>query len=251
MKDKLTDNNINIYDEEIAAIKEYIRQYGQESIKELPTDKHWEVTSNEGLVLRNEMAYELGGKTLPAVGLTACTTTKGCVDKDGIYLIGSDLPDISKDTAYARITFIRLKECVAASSPQELYGILRAVDYVRYHNYPKGYMTRISAIKEREPVRVAKEALAEGMTFSHIGSELIRAYKQRKEVAAVQIYFITDENADYEKLKSTAERIEQITDSMNHIFNGLIMDCSTCGSRELCDEIDGLRQLHHNMTETE
>ena len=49
-------------------------------------------------------------------------------------------------------------------------------------------MMRISSVKEREPVRVSKEAIGKGISFSDIGSELIKAYKKRKEIAAVQIY---------------------------------------------------------------
>ncbi len=103
---------------------------------------------------------------------------------------------------------------------------------------------RISSVKEREPVRVSKQAIADGMTFSHIGSEMINAYRKRKEVEAVQIYFLTSKTADYELLYDKAHRIEQITDSLNHMFNGLVMDCSACKSRELCDEIDGMKELH-------
>lgn len=65
---------------------------------------------------------------------------------------------------------------------------MRAVDYIRYHSFLKGYMMRISSVKEREPVRVSKEAIGKGISFSDIGSELIKAYKKRKEIAAVQIY---------------------------------------------------------------
>ena len=36
---------------------------------------------------------------------------------------------------------------------------MRAVDYVRYNTYPDGFMMRISSVKEREPVRISKEAV--------------------------------------------------------------------------------------------
>ena len=100
----------------------------------------------------------------------------------------------------------------------------------------------LSSVKEREPVRISKEAVNSNISFSNIGSELIRAYKTREEVEAVKIYFITSDSADYKMLKQFAGRCEQITDSLNHIFNGLVMDCSTCSSRGLCDEIEDLRK---------
>ncbi len=242
---------ISIYDKDISELKEYFQSGQCGDIKELSPDESWEVTSQESLVLRSDMAYELGGGMNEAVSSIAFTTSDKYVDSDGVYLIGDDLSDITEDISYARFTLIRLNESyirtIQEKNKEALYSVLRAVDYVRYHNYPKGYMMRISSVKEREPVRVSREALEKGMTFSHIGSEMINAYKKRKEVEAVQIYFVTSKTADYGLLRSVAHRLEQITDSLNHIFNGLVMDCSTCSSRELCDEIDGMKDLHKKL----
>ena len=66
-------------------------------------------------------------------------------------------------------------------------------------------------------------------------------------VVSVGVYLVSELDIYYIFLKSEAHRCEQITDSLNNIFNGLTMDCSTCSSRELCDEIDGLRQLHMSI----
>ena len=222
-----------------------IKAYGD--CQHLDNNAHWKMNDKEKLVLRSDMAYELGGGINEAVSALAFTTDKAVVDTDGVFLIGDDLTDINKDIPYARLTFIRLKENVLADTKKDaLYAIMRAVDYVRYNTYPDGFMMRISSVKEREPVRISKEAISNNISFSNIGSELIRAYKTRKEVEAVKIYFITSDNADYKKLKQFAGRCEQITASLNNIFNGLVMDCSTCSSRELCDEIEDLRKLHMN-----
>ena len=206
------------------------------------------MNDKEKLVLRSDMAYELGGGMNEAVSALAFTTDKAVVDTDGVYLIGDDMTSIDKDIPYARLTFIRLKENVLDNTKKEaLYAVMRAVDYVRYNTYPDGFMMRISSVKEREPVRISKEAVNSNISFSNIGSELIRAYKTREEVEAVKIYFITSDSADYKMLKQFAGRCEQITDSLNHIFNGLVMDCSTCSSRELCDEIEDLRKFHNSI----
>lgn len=244
--------SLSIYDKDISELKQCFDVSSHGNIKKLPADKSWEVTEQESLVLRRDMAYELGGGMNKAVSSIAFTTSDEIVKDDGVYLIGEDMHDIKEDISYARFTFIRLNESyvkqIQSRNSEALHAALRAVDYVRYHNFPKGYMMRISSVKEREPVRVSKEALADGITFSHVGSEMINAYKKRKEVEAVQIYFLTSKTADYELLQNKAHRIEQITDSLNHMFNGLVMDCSTCNSRELCDEIDGMKELHEKLS---
>ena len=239
---------LSIYDKDISELKKCFNSDAYGNIKKLPADKSWEVTAQESLVLKRDMAYELGGGMNKAISSIAFTTSSECVSDDGVYLMGEDLQDIKEDISYARFTFIRLNESyikdIQEKNAEALHAALRAVDYVRYHNFPKGYMMRISSVKEREPVRISKEAVNSNISFSNIGSELIRAYKTREEVEAVKIYFITSGSADYTMLKQYAGRCEQITDSLNHIFNGLVMDCSTCSSRELCDEIEDLRKFH-------
>ena len=216
---------MDIYDGEIRKLISMLESHG---VKRLPSQKEWEMTEKENLILKSETAYELGGGSSQAV-----------------YLVGDDLRDIKNDISYARITVIRLdSEYIKNHDDNALYASMRATDYVRYHAFPKGYMMRISAVREREPVRVSKEAVSHGINFAAVGLGLINAYRKRPEVEAVSIYFVTGQDIDYTFLKSEAHRCEQITDSLNHIFNGLTMDCSTCSSRELCDEIDGLRELH-------
>ncbi len=236
---------MNLYDGEIEKLTTMLESHGT---KKLPLQKEWEMTDKENLILKSEMAYELGGGSNQAVSAIAFTQNEELVPEDAVYLVGDDLCDIKNDISYARITVIRLNsEYIKKHDDNALYASMRATDYVRYHAFPKGYMMRISAVREREPVRVSREALSRGINFASVGLGLISAYRKRPEVEAVSIYFVTDQKTDYSFLKNEAHRCEQITDSLNHIFNGLTMDCSTCSSRELCDEIDGLRQIHMNI----
>ena len=236
---------MKLYDGEIDKLKCMLTDCGAEK---LPLIKEWEMTDKENLILKSEMAYELGGGSQMAVSAIAFTQDKELVSEDAVYLVGDDIGSIRQDISYARITFIRLNEdYIRKHDDNALYASMRAVDYVRYHAYPLGYMMRISSVREREPVRVSREAVSQGINFAAVGLGLINAYRKRPEVEAVNIYFVTDQRADYTFLKNEAHRCEQITDSLNHIFNGLKMDCSTCSSRELCDEIDGLREFHRNI----
>ncbi len=236
---------MNLYDSEIEKLTTMLESHGA---KKPPLQKEWEMSDKENLILKSEMAYELGGGSNAAVSAIAFTQDEELVPEDAVYLVGDDLCDIKHDISYARITFIRFNDdYIKNRDDNALYASMRATDYVRYHAFPRGYMMRISSVREREPVRVSKEAVSHGINFAAVGLGLINAYRKRPEVEAVNIYFVTDQNIDFTFLKNEAHRCEQITDSLNHIFNGLTMDCSTCSSRELCDEIDGLRQIHMNI----
>ena len=225
--------------------------------KRLPSVQPWRLREREELILRSDMAYELGGDGKAAVSGIAFTTDTDLISENGVFLIGRDLPDISEDTPYARFTFLCLdpQRCLREESEQSkqnaqaLYGLLRKMEYTRYHIFPEGYMMRISSVKEREPVRISRRTLDEGMDFSGIGACFEDAYRQHSQVLFVQTYFITAPHADYRTLGETARRFEEITESMNSIFHGLSMDCSTCAQKTVCDEIDGMRELHLEMAD--
>jgi hypothetical protein len=114
-------------------------------------------------------------------------------------------------------------------------------------------MMRISAAREREPVRVSRQALQEGLDFAKVGRMFVTGYRKHPEVAAVKMIFITQPDFPYEKLNQKVHQIEKITQSLNHILNNLKMDCSVCGLKKVCDEIEGLKELHfahEHSTET-
>lgn len=100
--------SIKLYDKDIACVMQDIKAYGE--CRRLDNNAHWKMNDKEKLVLRSDMAYELGGGMNEAVSALAFTTDKAVVDTDGVYLIGDDMTSIDKDIPYARLTFIRLKE---------------------------------------------------------------------------------------------------------------------------------------------
>lgn len=234
---------VNLYDKDIRELQNVL---GGMKPGRLMVKEPWRCTEKETLVLRSDMAYELGGGSLAAVSGLGFTTDSTLVPENGVYLIGKDLGELKEDTAYARLTLLCLEEAPDWSTG-EWYSLFRRLDYTRYHVFPEGYMMRISSVREREPVRIAAKSLEKGMDFAGVGGAFLEAYGKHPRVKAVQTYFVTDLGADFAKLQWFAHRFEEITESMNQVFQGLNMDCSTCGQRELCEEIDGLRELHERV----
>lgn len=195
------------------------------------------------LILKSDMAYELGGGSLPAVSGLFFTSDQSFVPEDEIWRLGADLPEITEDVPYARLTLIRVAEgCFSGEA--EAYSDLRKMEYTRYHVNPEGYMMRISTASEREPVRISRKALNQGLSFEKAGRSFIKGYRSHPKVEAVKLIFVTAADFPYERLAKLAHQGEQITKSMNHIFNNLVMDCSACNLKPVCDEVEGLRELH-------
>lgn len=208
--------------------------------------KSWEETGEFELILQKEMAYELGGNGKQAVNCTCVTTTEGFVDGDEILLYGPDLSEIKDSASYARIAILFTDEISEEGSTdtEKAFRSIQAMDFVKYRLFPKGFMVRASGQTNREQVRISKKAIKNGISFERIGNCFINKYKQNKTVKSVKLIFITAEDADYNGLLKAAGKVTEITQSLSQIIKGLPTECGTCGLREICDEVEGLRELH-------
>lgn len=234
---------MKIYDE---AIVDLLTLLDNSEKKVVDINSNWEDVGDHNLILRNDMAYELGGGDFTAASAMAVTCNSEIVPQDEVILIGDDLDSITSDRAYARIAIIRVKEN-SLGDGNELYNAIRKIEYVRYHINPEGYMTRISASNGREPVRVGKAAISKGLNFGKVGKLFLDRYHENKNIEAVKLIFITDPDFDYKGLSIRAQKLENITGTIDHIFKNVMMDCGVCGLKEICDEVEGLRELHFSQ----
>ena len=69
------------------------------------------------------------------------------------------------------------------------------------------------------------------------------------ELGGITEYIIGDANKDfpYDKLAQYASSMEDITKSLDKIFNNLVMDCRSCNLKPVCDEVEGMRELHKRL----
>ena len=109
---------------------------------------------------------------------------------------------------------------------------------------PKGYMMRISAASEREPVRVSREALKTGLDFAKVGGLFLSGYHKHSKVLAAKLIFITLPDFPYHELNKKVLQAEKITLALNHILGSLKMDCGACNMKQVCDEVEEMRKLH-------
>lgn len=69
-------------------------------------------------------------------------------------------------------------------------------------------------------------------------------FKKEQHVRYVRQIFITDPSFPYNKLLKLSQESEGITVALDHIMKKLKMDCRTCSFKDICDEIEGMRELH-------
>ena len=232
---------MKLYDE---TIKYIMSSLEGAPLKQLDiVNANWADAGDHNLILRADMAYELGGGTCPAVSAMGVTASTELVPADEVYLLGPDLSEIKEDQPYARIALVRVAED-SLGDGNVLYNAIRKIEYVRYHINPEGYMTRISASNGREPVRVSREAIDKCLGFAQVGKLFLDKYHENKNIEAVKLIFITQPDFDYKALAESSRHLEEITGTIDHIFKNVTMDCGSCSLQQICDEVEGLRELH-------
>jgi len=205
----------------------------------------WKDLGSSELVLQRDAAFELGATGKGSANYILYTSSPEIVPKDEILLYGKDLQELHGDCDFARIVIVRVG--VLDVEDEVLYRTLKDIEFAKYHVYPEGYMVRMSPETYREQVRVSKQALKKGISFRQLGANYIDAYKQNANVVSVQVIFTTDPAVDYAEMKNLSKKAGDITSTFTHIFEGLPTDCSVCALKDVCDEVEGMKELHFGV----
>lgn len=205
----------------------------------------WEDAGGSELVLLRDAAYELGGGGRDAVHYTCVTSSRDLVERDEVLLWGPDLGELRADGPYARIALLRVGDIESDDGDDTAaYNAVKDMEFVKYHVFPRGYMLRVSTESHREQVRVSRQAVGRGISFQAVGCDFIRRYRENPQVLAVKLIFITAPEAPYAALTDCARRAAGVTRALCGILEGLPTDCSACHLKPICDEVEGMRELH-------
>lgn len=223
---------MNFFDSLICEVSD-LTDTSQKTIYPYNKNSIWKDAGYSQVILQRDTAYELDG-----VGFNLVTSSK--VD-DGVIVVGDELEALSGKRNFARICVVQIEK---NDDEQECYKLIKKADYVKYHYFPEGYMIRTASRSHKESVRVAKDALKKGISFEKTGNLLIGKYKEIPGIKAVKVIFITAQTAPYKSLEAMAQKSSAITETLNHIMNSVKFDCDTCNLKPVCDEVEGMKELH-------
>ena len=205
----------------------------------------WADTGASELVLQRDAAYKMGALGKGSANYVLFTSSSELVDKDQVILYGPDMGQIKGDCDFARIVLLRVG--VLDDDDEAVYRTLKDIEFAKYHVYPEGYMVRMSPESSREQVRVSKKALGKGISFRSVGASYVAEYKKDANVLNATVIFITDPKADYAALQAAAKKASAVTGTLTHILEGLPTDCSICALKDICDEVEGMKELHFGV----
>lgn len=197
--------------------------------------------NKNSILFLKDTAYELGGSQKPCISTMAVTSS--IQFDNSICLYGKDLPEINEDTAFGKIVFLEIEDI----DEETAFDKIKELELVRYNFCPEGFMTRASALSMREQLRVSKKAVKKRISFADYGSALLQEYLKNPIVKSVQIIFLTQFDK-FDELLMLADKIKSTTSALNHILDNVIFDCSTCNLKEICDEVEGMKELHIKKT---
>ncbi|MBQ1995129.1 MAG: carbon monoxide dehydrogenase [Clostridia bacterium] len=223
---------MEFFDSLICELSDLISEY-QKANYPCSEKNQWTDVGYSQVILQRDTAFELDG-----VGFNLVTSSDV---EDGIVVVGDELCSITADRKFARVCLVQLED---SDNEQDCYKTIKKVDYVKYHFFPEGYMIRTTSRSHKESVRVAKSALKKGISFEKAGNLLISKYKENPKVKAVKVIFVTASGADYKKLEAMAQKSGSIAETLNHIMNNVKFDCDTCNLKPVCDEVEGMKELH-------
>lgn len=210
-----------------------------EDKKELSrSTKELQSGSKNDIIFGRDTAFELGGSQKPCVSTLAVSSDMHFSNK--AYLVGRDLPQITGDSPFGKIVLVEIDE---QTDDDTAFNTVKELEQIKYKFYVRDFMTRASALNMREQIRVGKNAVKSGVSFADYGQKLIDTFLQNEKVKSVEVVFLTDFDG-YKELNSVAEKIKETTSALNHILDNVMFDCSTCNLKPICDEVEGMKELH-------
>lgn len=194
------------------------------------------------ILFLKDTAFELGGSQRQCVSTMAVTSSIHFSNSS--YLYGKDLYEIKEDNDFGKIVLLEIDDI----DEDTAFDKIKELELVRYKFCPEGFMTRASALSMREQIRVSKRAVTQKISFADYGSALIAEYLNHPIVKSVEIIFLTEFDR-FDELIMLADKIKNTTSALNHILDNAVFDCSACNLKEICDEIDGMKELHKKKTQ--
>ncbi len=213
-------------------------KYNLKDADVVSSSKSLNISDKNSVIFLSDTAFELGGSQKPCVSSLA--VSNDLEFSNSVYLLGDDLDKIKSDSPFGKFVLIQVEDF---ENEQDSFNSIKELESLRYKLNVDGFMTRASALNMREQIRVSKKAVKSGVTFADYGNTLLEEYLRFSYVKSADIYFVTKFN-NFEKLNEIANKISQTTSALNHIFDNVMFDCSTCNLKEICDEVDGLKELH-------
>lgn len=242
---------MNIFDKYILQI---LNGCSSEDIKRLAfTGSSLELAKKNTFLMERDTAIELGGYPQESINIIVPSSklpeltkqaerNKSIMLEDGVYCIGDPklLHGKEKHISFGKIVLLETEHI----PDDEWYDFTQSELLTDSKLWMKYVMLRQSPSHYNMNLRVGKEAFHCGFDIHVLGETIYKAFRQMEHVKSAIVLLIVGESKLYKELLSTAEKIKEVTLTLNHIFDGIDMDCGHCELSVVCNEVEAIRLLH-------
>ncbi len=232
---------MNLYDGLIKDILKVLQDYPMKKLDNLNTS--WGINNKNVFLLDKEMAYELGGYPKESVNILIQSDDKFV--EPGVYFIcpkDFDMKslEIDRHLSFGKIVLLKTRNL----DENNIYDFTQKTLIKDTKAYFNDVMTRASSKHYFINYKVSKKAVKEGFDLYKMASAIHSSYLDLNEVENCAVIILIGDMPIYKDLLPLAEKNKEISIALNHIFDGVNMDCKSCDMTEICDEIKELRSIH-------
>ena len=245
---------MNIFDQYLLQI---LDKCALEAPKRLAlTGSSIELAKKNTFLMERDTAIELGGYPQESINIIVPSSKlleltkqaaggKAFLPEDGVYCIGNPklLQGKEKHISFGKIVLLETEHI----PDDEWYDFTQSELLTDSKLWMEHVMLRQSPAHYHINLRIGKEAFGRGLDIQGLGETIYKAFRQMKYVKSVIVLLIVGESKLYKKLLPVAEKIKEVTLTLNHIFDGIDMDCGHCDLSAVCNEVEAIRVLHKRI----
>jgi len=206
----------------------------------------WPSGKGRNIVLKDDMGLELGNPEKDSVSCLLWTGDLSRITDGRITLVGPDFPECTgKSLPFGKVVLAG----VEGFDEDNAYDRHKDMDFLRYELDLKGFMMRAVSQYMREWCRISRDALSRGFSARTLGSSLIRLFRDRPYVKAVEVIYFTSSTDDVTRLKEITVPAEKVIAAMNKMASEMDFECGSCDYQDVCDEADGLKGMRDKLME--
>ena len=117
------------------------------------------------------------------------------------------------------------------------------MELIRYDLDLKGYMLRAVSQFRREWSRISTEAINKGLSFEILGSALMKMFREKSYINALEIIFVTSNEEDVRILRDITTDSTRMIEAMNKMAREADLECDECEYQDVCDDAGELKKM--------
>ena len=238
--------------EAAALLQPYLNEYGQAVEAD---GACWPLASRNAFIMERDTAVELGGYPKESVNLIVSSSSELPFDLEEFTQI-LDFAHAMRDEngrsacmdcaethqSFGKIVFLQTEEL----TDDKVYDFQQAVQLADLRLYLEHVMSRTSSRQYQMNLRIGRKAAEEGLGLDAMVRTMRQHFLQIPGVKDAAVILLAGDSPLYKDLLPIAEKVKDVTAALNTMFEGIDMDCGSCSLNEICDEVEGLREMHRN-----